>query len=510
MRKRINQPDSEYKILVVDDEIGIIDSLSVMLKRSGYGFAGLTDPIEAIERIKNEHFDLLILDFLMKPIHGDEVVARIREFNNELYILLLTGHKDLAPPLDTIRSLDIQGYCEKSDRFDQLLLLVESGIKYISQLATIKAFRDGLNKILEAVPKIYQLQSISKILEDILMEILPLINSENAFIIVDDASSRHMINSDTVVEEELKRSIFSAVGRYKTDIDNFMDMLDPMLMEQIGYARTENIVIQLDKGIILPLVNEYKDAIGVIFVETSDIKDGLELLEIYASQAASSLNNAFLHSLVNIKNDELNKTYMELRERYMDTIKALRLVVDAKDIYTRGHSDRVSYYCEKIGRKFDLEESDIETLRIGGMFHDVGKIGTRDDIILKNDKLSEKEYDEIKKHPLKGAHILSAVSMFSDVVPLVRCHHERINGTGYPEGLKGDEIPFLARIITVADAFDAMMSDRLYRSKLDLQGAIFQLEKYAGIQFDVEIVKIFVELLGDYDLMYQELQSTFN
>ena len=113
------------KIIAVDDEEGIIDSLSIFLKRSGYEFVGATDPEQAIEMVKNEHFDLMILDFIMTPIHGDQVVEEIRKFNKELYILLLTGHKDLAPPLDTIRRLDIQGYCEKSDKFDQLLLLIE-------------------------------------------------------------------------------------------------------------------------------------------------------------------------------------------------------------------------------------------------------------------------------------------------------------------------------------------------------------------------------------------------
>ena len=512
MRKRKVPQDFKYKILVVDDEIGIIDSLSVILKRSGYGYVGVTDPMEAIERIKNEHFDLLILDFLMKPIHGDEVVERIREFNQELYILLLTGHKDLAPPLETIRALDIQGYCEKSDRFDQLLLLVESGIKSISQLETIKAFRDGLNSILRAMPKIYQLQPIGSILEDILSEILPLINSDSAFIIVDD-SSMDMKIIDEIEQTgtvNVHRTIFKGIGKYKTDIEDFVEMLDPNLLEQIGYSRTEKKVIQLSEGVILPLINELNETMGVIFVETSNIEDGLSLLEIYTTQAASSLNNAFLHSLVNVKNDELNKTYIELKERYMDTIKALRLVVDAKDIYTRGHSDRVAYYCQKIGERLNLDAKDLETLRISGMFHDVGKIGTRDDIILKSDKLNAIEYEEIKKHPLKGARILSAVSMFKDVVPLVKCHHEKMDGTGYPEGLKGEDIPMLARIISVADAFDAMMSDRLYRSKLGLNEAILQLKNNAGTQFDAEIVDIFVEILKDYELMNDDLQFTFD
>lgn len=499
MRKEHNKASSSYKILIVDDEPGIIDSLSIMFKRNGYQYVGLTDPLEAIERVRTEHFDLLILDYLMYPIHGDKVVERIREFNSEIYILLLTGHRDLAPPLETIKALDIQGYCEKSDRFDQLLLLVESGIKSISQMRIIKKFQEGLNRILQAVPKIYQLQPIGSILEEILTEILPLVNSENAFILVDDMARI----------SEGNNSIFKGIGKYKADIEDFMEMLDPDLMALIGNARINKKVIQLQNRVIIPLINEYLQDIGIIFVEGEDIHDGVKLLEIYSSQAASSINNAFLHSLVNIKNDELNKTYDQLRERYMDTIEALRLVVDTKDIYTRGHSDRVAYFAVKIGKKFDLSDEQLELLRISGVFHDVGKIGTSNDILFKADKLSEREYDEIKKHPVKGAHILSAISMFKEVVPIVKCHHERVDGSGYPAGLTKNEIPFLSRIIAVADAFDAMMSDRHYRTRLNFEDALQQLLLGSGTQFDEEIVDKFVDVLKDFPQMAQELSATY-
>ena len=200
MRKKRSALSGNTKILIVDDEQGIIDSLSILLKRSGYYFEGTTNPLEAIEKVRNEHFDLMILDYLMVPIHGDEVVKCIRQFNTDLYILLLTGHKDLAPPLDTIKALDIQGYCEKSDRFDQLQLLIESGIKSINMMNTIKQFRDGLNKILHAVPKIYQLQPLGNILEDILIQLMSLLNSENAFILVDNISGDN--SSKRVFSEE--------------------------------------------------------------------------------------------------------------------------------------------------------------------------------------------------------------------------------------------------------------------------------------------------------------------
>ena len=134
MRKnQVTTKNANFKVIAVDDEQGILDSLSIFMKRSSYDFVGITDPIEAIDRVKTEHFDLMILDFIMDPIHGDKVVEEIRKFNKDLYILLLTGHKDLAPPLETIHQLDIQGYCEKSDKFDQLLLLIESALKSVNQ-----------------------------------------------------------------------------------------------------------------------------------------------------------------------------------------------------------------------------------------------------------------------------------------------------------------------------------------------------------------------------------------
>jgi response regulator RpfG family c-di-GMP phosphodiesterase len=147
--------DIQYKILGVDDESGILDSLKVYLTKAGYEFVGIQNPLDAIERIKVEHFDLLLLDFIMAPIHGDQVVEEIRKFNKDLYILLLTGHKDLAPPLETIKRLDIQGYCEKGDKFDQLLLLIESGIKAISQMNIIRSINEELKDANEKLETAY-------------------------------------------------------------------------------------------------------------------------------------------------------------------------------------------------------------------------------------------------------------------------------------------------------------------------------------------------------------------
>ena len=245
----------------------------------------------------------------------------------------------MAPPLETIRKLDIQGYCEKSDKFDQLLLLIESGIKSIAQMNEIKRI-----------------------------------------------------------------------------------------------------------------------------------------------------------------NLELSDTYEKLEKAYLESIQTLRYTVEAKDPYTRGHSDRVSAYSVLIGEKLGLSEDDIKTLRVGGLFHDIGKIGIPDSILLKESRLTDDEYSEIKNHPAIGAHILCNAEVFKDIIPIVKHHHERYDGRGYPGQLKGEDIPYFARIAAVADAFDAMTSKRTYRNSLPLDVVREEIEKNLGTQFDPEIGKVFLDILdNDYD-----------
>ena len=342
-------PLNGYKIIAVDDEEGIVDSLSIFLKRSGYTFTGVTDPMEAIERVKKEHFDLMILDFIMEPIHGDKVVEEIRKFNKDLYILLLTGHKDLAPPLETIRKLDIQKKKKKSDKFDQLLLLIESGIKSIAQMNEIKRI-----------------------------------------------------------------------------------------------------------------------------------------------------------------NLELAHTYDRLEKAYLDSIETLRYTVEAKDPYTKGHSDRVSAYSVLIGEALGLSKDMLRTLEVGGLFHDIGKIGIPDAILLKESKLTDEEYSAIKNHPAIGAHILCNAEVFKDIIPIVKHHHERYDGRGYPGKLKGEDIPYLARIAAVADAFDAMTSKRTYRDSLPIDVVRSEIENNLGTQFDPEIGKVFLDILDNQYSKIAEIQKKVN
>ncbi|HHW43661.1 MAG TPA: HD domain-containing protein [Desulfotomaculum sp.] len=181
-----------------------------------------------------------------------------------------------------------------------------------------------------------------------------------------------------------------------------------------------------------------------------------------------------------------------------ETIYAFAEAIGARDLYTMGHSEKVAEYARLIAEALGLQEKEVDLAYICGIVHDVGKIGVPENILNKPGPLLPEEFVQITCHPDKGAAILSHISWLEQVVPVVLAHHERYDGRGYPRGLKGEEIPLLSRILSVADAFDAMTSDRSYRRALPVPVAINELKRNAGTQFDPRIVEVFVQVLLEY------------
>lgn len=208
-------------------------------------------------------------------------------------------------------------------------------------------------------------------------------------------------------------------------------------------------------------------------------------------------------------NEELQNKNEELEKAYLDSIQTLRYTVEAKDSYTRGHSDRVADFSVLIGKYLGLSEDDLRILRIGGLFHDIGKIGVPDSILLKEAKLTDEEYSEIKNHPSIGKQILSNAAIFADMIPIVYHHHEKFNGTGYPTGIAGEDIPLFARIAAVADTFDAMTTKRSYRNALPLEIVRAEIEKCSGTQFDPKIANVFLDILDHHYDEILEIQNKY-
>lgn len=196
----------------------------------------------------------------------------------------------------------------------------------------------------------------------------------------------------------------------------------------------------------------------------------------------------------NIPDDSMSPDTTQLLINYFEN------QVDEKDHYTKCHCNRVSEFSVLIGKKLGLSNEDLDKLRIGGLFHDIGKIGIPDNILKKESKLTDDEYFRIQSHTSLGVDILTRNSVFKEIIPIVEYHHEKYDGNGYPFKLKGEEIPLMARIAAVADTFDAMTSKRSYRDPLPLETVINEFERCSGTQFDPEITKVFLDILkNDYN-----------
>lgn len=505
MRKnKVTDRKKEFSILTLDDDRLMTETLQSYFQAAGYEVDIENDPIKAIERVRTKSYDILLLDFLMRPICGDEVVRRIRAFNEDLFIILLTGHKSMAPPIKTIHELDIQGYYEKSERFDQLELLVESCTKSIRQMRTIRSYRDGLRRILDQVPELNGQLDIDKVLAKILEQISEFLPNKDSFVYFDLSV---MQNTEVVPAVTGPTHLFFGNGVFEAKKETAKQYFDRCLSE-----KPQVITDTQNPMLIAPVFVSSTQRYGMLAVQYPNAVPNadLQLMEVYAKQVGSIVSNHLLHAMLKMQNAQLRDAYATLRQNYMETIDAMRQMVDAKDFYTRGHSDRVSYYTVRIAQAMHKSEVETERLRIAGLFHDIGKIGTSDIILHKNGKLTPEEYDSIKEHPSLGKKILLSFSAFHDILPFIEAHHERFDGGGYPHHLAGEDIPEGARIISVADAFDAMTSKRIYRDSLSLRQAADELVKGKNTQFDAHIVDVFLKILEDPDALEKSLAGALH
>lgn len=248
--------------------------------------------------------------------------------------------------------------------------------------------------------------------------------------------------------------------------------------------------IGIGAALMLPLVSKGK-SIGLLEIGVKYpaclLPAHLSTAEDIASQIAVALENANL--------------YEDLQMLLVNSITSLASVIDAKSPWTKGHSERVTRYAVAIAKEMGLSKEIVETVELGGLLHDIGKVGTYDIILDKPSELLSKEMEEVRKHPVKGASILSPIKQFQKIVPLLMHHHEKMDGSGYPDGLKGENIPLLARVLCVADAYDSMVSDRPYRKAPGKEYAISELKRCSGTQFDFLVVEAFLRVIDQQGLM---------
>ncbi|MDI6799990.1 MAG: HD-GYP domain-containing protein [Actinomycetota bacterium] len=278
---------------------------------------------------------------------------------------------------------------------------------------------------------------------------------------------------------------------------DFPSILLPLALAAITYFLVNTALVSVAIGLIekmhplnIWVLNERWTIPSKIFLATL----GIALAQLYVSSGISSIILVVAPLLIA---RESFRVYMRLKAAYGDTVRALIASIEAKDSYTKGHSERVADYVELAARKMRFPENEMDLIKYAALLHDLGKIGIPRRILCKPSQLSSDEYESIKKHSEIGAELLKDVDFLRSVLPVVESHHEYYNGMGYGAGIRGESIPMLARVVSVADAFDAMTSLRSYREPMTFPEAAAELLYCSGSQFDKDVVKIFIEMLGE-------------
>ena len=338
------------------------------------------------------------------------------------------------------------------------------------------------------------LKALQRLLRNEPIDVLTASTPSEAFELIERAGPQVIVTDQRMPE-------MSGVDFLASARDRHNDVVRMMLT---GYTDMKVAVEAINKGEIYRLITkpwndeELKATLRQAF-DHYDLKAEIKRLNTVTREQNFKLQdmNKNLEETVRERTKQLDEKNTELRTAYIQTIRALAEAIDAKDAYTRGHSERVAVYASRIAHEMNLPTELIERVYFAGLLHDVGKIGIPDAIITKPDRLNDEEYEEIKRHPEIGAKILEPVEFLRSVVPCVRHHHEWYDGcsAGYPDRLSGDQIPLASRIIVVADTVEAMTSDRPYRKALPVDVVVKELHKYSGTQFDPVVVNAFLKLL---------------
>lgn len=470
-------------LLIVDDESSICEILGQYLRKKAYTVTTALSGEAALEIVDKTHIDLIVSDIKMPGMSGVDFLKIIKERFPSIPVLLTTGF----PTLDTaIEALKLGAY----DYLTKPFHLEEISEKVKRALLNRKLEEDNL-----LFSKLVSLHEITKVLSSTLDSnelnskfldfSTKIVKADGSALMFIDASGK-LIIADTVGNDFNKdffsKKTFFTSSRYVAHSG------EPLVLEQGSSDLPKEI---------LPVPSEVQSYIAYPLKTPSAILGILHLIRRSGRESFSNLDLEIINVLssqasISIENVRL---YHNLRDNYLKTIRAFALAVEAKDEYTHGHSENVMKYTMIIAKYLGLPDHELELVKYAGLLHDIGKIGISEAILNKANKLTTQEFNEIKRHPELGAKIIADVPFLKSLVPLVLYHHEYYSGDGYPSGISGTDIPFGARILSVADAYEAMTSNRPYRKALSQEIAVGILEKERGRQFDPSIVDAFMEII---------------
>jgi len=474
-------------ILVADDESSLREICCEALEDAGYHVFQAKNGEQALDILHENRADLVLSDMRMPVLDGMQLLERIVQEKLDVDFLVMTGFGTIETAVEIMKKGALD-YLPKPFDINHLMLKVEKALNFRRQ----RKERENLNNLVRVLKLSKDLNNnleLSTLLNEFIFHLernfsprcagIYLKNDHEPDLQLVRVKGNELRNNPRI--SALSRSICNLVME-----ERLPKLIDPYVLEADSKLQALGKRHDFDYSILAaPMFNQDR-SIGVVILlrdkgQEMYVPDDLQLLTVFGSQTASAIENARL--------------YGQMQEMNNEIIRSFAQAVEAKDIYTRGHSDQVAYYATRLGRELSLTNDELDKLYLAGIVHDIGKIGIPDQILNKPDKLSGDEFSIMKKHPEVGRNILAQVGSLQDILPIIYHHHERIDGRGYPTGLHGDQIPFLARLVSVVDAFEAMTSDRAYRNALPLNTVKEIMSEGAGTQWESDLVGVWLSII---------------
>jgi response regulator RpfG family c-di-GMP phosphodiesterase len=476
---------SAINILVVDDEADICDLIEETLSSERYNLIVMNDPSEAMDYIETHQIDLVLSDLKMGDFSGTEILEQTKRVHSDAVVILMTAHPTVRTAISVLKK-GAYDFLVKPFKLELLKTTIERALEHqqvsrenvrlrgqVEFLKIVNANISGveIDRILEMV-----VESCKNELDAIavgLIEIDPKTGGSLNFFNATDAEEQIELVCDEVTLKKFLRSRRSLpiieAQRIKSNNNQGVRIFiyQPILIRRTLHGII-NIIIESRFGQVTP--------------------GQLDILSLLTNSAANAIAN--------------NNLYKDLQQSYLQAIHGLANAIEARDNHTAGHTDRVSILADKLADDMGWDDQQKHSLLMGCTLHDIGKIGVPDNILNKPAKLTDDEVKIMQEHPNVGLKIISDIDLFKAAKPFIIAHHERWDGYGYPNKLKGEEIPIEGRLLAVIDTFDAILSDRPYREGSTVKEAVSELIKFRGIQFDPTIVDTFIILLrqGKVDL----------
>ncbi len=502
--------EQKETILFVDDEEDLLNIASEFFPQHGYSVITAKNGTEALAIMKETDIDCCITDINMPEMDGLELAEQIRRIDRTIPVIVVTGYPSMDKTIRTLKN-GVVDFLVKPVALPQMLVCLQ-GVMRERELFIDNLFlkqevekKKALEKVtVELQQKVEDLQILTRIMEDFSMiressEVFRRLVNMTLNIAAADESRFYVANPSVEQPFEMTAAFSGGdnreVVRSEGDGTIRRNDVERLLMEVVGSGDKEPVILSggnggrklppdLETMIAIPLM--IRDSIfGVLTAayrpDAPEVTaKTLYYLSFMINRAAYAIENLAL--------------YENIYENLLATLDALVQAIEAKDFYTKEHSRQVTDIAIAIAQRMGLRSEEIDILEVAGPLHDIGKIGIPDHILLKPGRLTDEEYDIIKRHAVIGADIVGQLGLWEREQQIIRHHHERFDGSGYPDGLKGEGIPLLARILTVADVYDAMASNRVYRKKMEEEMVLATIYNGAGTQFDPVVVETFQNL----------------